>query len=169
MRAVDRAMVEDLLIELIQMMENPGRSLAHLAIARFAPATVTVLAAPGANGGGLVAPRHLVNRGCTVSVVLSELDSVTLVAHQADVLVRMGAVTASAPAPAHLVVDALTGYSLRDDSTGRAAELIEWTNAQAAPLLALDGPSGVDVATGTAAFPGVQPLPRSPWRCPRSG
>jgi NAD(P)H-hydrate epimerase len=46
MREVDRAMVEDLHIELIQMMENAGRSLAELALARFAPVTVTVLAGP---------------------------------------------------------------------------------------------------------------------------
>ena len=73
MREVDRAMVEDLHIELIQMMENAGRSLAQLAIARFAPARVTVLAGPGGNGGGgLVAARHLLNRGRTVSVVLSD-------------------------------------------------------------------------------------------------
>jgi hypothetical protein len=45
-REVDRAMIEDLHIELIQMMENAGRSLAELAHARFAPVTVTVLAAP---------------------------------------------------------------------------------------------------------------------------
>jgi NAD(P)H-hydrate epimerase len=158
MREVDRAMVEDLHIELIQMMENAGRSLAHLAIARFAPASVTVLAGPGGNGGGgLVAARHLLNRGCTVSVVQSEPDALTPVpAHQADILVRMGAVMATAPAPAELIVDALIGYSLRGDPTGRAAELIEWTNAQAAPVLALDAPSGLDVTTGIAGTPHIR-------------
>lgn len=33
---VDRAMIEDYRIELIQMMENAGRNLAHLARMRFA-------------------------------------------------------------------------------------------------------------------------------------
>jgi len=37
MREVDRVMVEDLHIELVQMMENAGRSLAGLAIDRFSP------------------------------------------------------------------------------------------------------------------------------------
>ncbi|MGA8292762.1 MAG: hypothetical protein WB820_09685, partial [Rhodoplanes sp.] len=32
---VDRAMIEDYHIELIQMMENAGRNLAHLARMRF--------------------------------------------------------------------------------------------------------------------------------------
>ncbi len=35
MREVDRAMIEDYHIELIQMMENAGRNLAHLARMRF--------------------------------------------------------------------------------------------------------------------------------------
>ena len=35
MREVDRAMIEDYHIELIQMMENAGRNLAHLARTRF--------------------------------------------------------------------------------------------------------------------------------------
>jgi NAD(P)H-hydrate epimerase len=158
MREVDRAMIEDLHIELIQMMENAGRSLAELALARFAPASVTVLAGPGGNGGGgLVAARHLINRGCTVSAVLSEPESLTPVpAHQADILARIGTVTATAPATADLVVDALIGYSLRGDPTGRAAELIEWANQQPAPILALDAPSGLDVTTGTAGTPHIQ-------------
>jgi NAD(P)H-hydrate epimerase len=146
-------MVADLHIELIQTMENAGRSLAQLAIARFAPLSVTVLAGPGGNGGGgLVAARHLLNRGCTTSVVLSEPDALTAVpAHQADILGRMGVVMAPCPAPADLVVDTLIGYSLRGDPTGRAATLIEWANEQPAPILALDAPSGVDVPTTGAA------------------
>jgi NAD(P)H-hydrate epimerase len=101
MRAVDRAMVEDLHIELVQMMENAGRSLAELAIARFSPGPVTVLAGPGGNGGGgLVAARHLVNRGCQVQVVLAASDRLTPVpAQQADILARMGVSTASQPWP----------------------------------------------------------------------
>ena len=94
MRDVDRAMIEDLRIDLIQMMENAGRSLAELAVDRFSADSVTVLAGPGGNGGGgMVAARHLANRGRTVSVVLSEPDSLTPVpAHQADILSRMGTV-----------------------------------------------------------------------------
>jgi NAD(P)H-hydrate epimerase len=39
MREVDRMMVEDLGISLLQMMENAGRGLAELAIDRYAPAS----------------------------------------------------------------------------------------------------------------------------------
>ena len=49
---VDRVMIEDLGIELLQMMENAGRNLATLIIDRFAPGSVTVLAGSGGSGGG---------------------------------------------------------------------------------------------------------------------
>ena len=157
MRAVDRAMVDDLHIELVQMMENAGRNLAELAITRFSPSSVTILAGPGGNGGGgLVAARHLANRGCQVQVVLSEPDRLTPVpAHQADILTRMGITIASRAPAADLVIDALIGYSLRGDPAGTAAQLITWANGQAAPVLALDTPSGLDLTTGTAGSPTV--------------
>ena len=44
MREVDRVMVEDLHVELVQMMEKAGRSRAELAVDRFWPGSVTVLA-----------------------------------------------------------------------------------------------------------------------------
>ena len=52
MRQADRAMIEDYHIELIQMMENAGRNLAHLARTRFFGGDprgqyVVVLAGPG--------------------------------------------------------------------------------------------------------------------------
>jgi len=52
MRAVDRAMIDEFHIDLVQMMENAGRSAAELAIDAFAPACVVVLA--GAGGGALL-------------------------------------------------------------------------------------------------------------------
>jgi NAD(P)H-hydrate epimerase len=171
MREVDRSMVEDLHIELIQMMENAGRNLAELAIRRFDPATVTVLAGPGGNGcGGLVAARHLINRGRAVSVTLSSPYSLTAVpAHQADILRQMGAVIAEDPAPADLILDALIGYSLRGNPTGRSATLIEWANEPPAPVLALDTPSGLDVTTGVAATPHILATATLTLALPKAG
>ena len=60
MAEVDRAMIEDSRIELIQMMKNAGRNLAHLARRRFLDGDppgkrVVVLAGTGGNGGvGLI-------------------------------------------------------------------------------------------------------------------
>ncbi len=159
MREVDRIMIEDLHIDLVQMMENAGRNLAELALRRFHPDTVTVLAGPGGNGGGgLAAARHLANRGATVRVALGAAPQHLgpVPAHQLDILTRMHIPVVGQPQPADLVVDALIGYSLHGDPTGRAAELIDWANTQDAPILALDTPSGLDVTTGRASTPCVQ-------------
>src|SRR5258708_40306813 len=63
MRAVDRLMVDDYGITLVQMMENAGRSLAALTRMLHggdtASARVLVLVGTGNNGGGGgPAPRH---------------------------------------------------------------------------------------------------------------
>jgi NAD(P)H-hydrate epimerase len=166
---VDRAMVEDYHIELMQMMENAGRNLAHLARERFLGGDaegkpVVVLAGTGGNGGGaLVAARRLHNWGARVLVVLAQsTDKLTTVpAHQLDILTRMCVPVLAAEeintttAPA-VVLDGLIGYSLRGAPRGAAAELIRWANGQHAPILALDVPSGIDAGTGTVYEPAIR-------------
>lgn len=74
MREVDRVAVEELDLLLIQMMENAGVRLAELALRRFQPVAVAVLCGTGGNGGGgLVAARHLANRGVRVAVTLARI------------------------------------------------------------------------------------------------
>jgi hypothetical protein len=68
----------------------------------------------------------------------------------------MGIDISGEPGAADLVVDALIGYSLKGDPKGRTAELIIWANREAAPVLALDTPSGLDVTTGDPADPCVR-------------
>ncbi len=172
MREVDRAMVEDLHIDLLQMMENAGRNLADLALRVFAPASVAVLAGRGGNGGGgLVTARHLHNRGIAVTASPagdeSELAPVTL--HQLDIVRRMGVPSTFEPSEADLVVDALIGYSLRSDPTGRAAELIDWANGQRAPVLSLDTPSGLDVTTGRVGSPCITATATMTLALPKAG
>src|SRR5712692_10179808 len=76
---VDRAMMQDYRIELIQMMENAGRNLSHLARLRFLDGNpqgkkVVILAGTGGNGGGaLVCARRLHNWGAQVQVYLTRL------------------------------------------------------------------------------------------------
>lgn len=81
MRALDRIAIEETGPELLQMMENAGRSLAELAVELLGPswqnALVVVLAGGGGNGGGgICAARHLANHG--VRVALAFADSATL-------------------------------------------------------------------------------------------
>lgn len=156
MREVDRIMIQELGIELIQMMENAGRSLAELALRRFRPRRALVLAGPGGNGGGgLAAARHLANRGTEVAYVLArEPERMAPVPRQQlEILRRMGLTELREPRPADLVLDALLGYSLEGDPRGRAAELIGWANDQGSPVLALDTPSGLDVTSGRPGRP----------------
>jgi len=151
-------MVEDLGIELMQMMENAGRNLAALAIERYSPSSVTVLAGPGGNGGGgLTAARHLSNRGIRVSVTLAKpIDEMTPVpAHQAHILEAMGVPFTDDPAAGDLVIDALLGYSLTGDPRERAADLIRSANQQSV-VLALDTPSGLDTTTGRIGDPCIR-------------
>jgi len=159
MREVDRIMVEDLGIELVQMMENAGRNLAQLALRRFNPASVIVLAGPGGNGGGgLVAARHLASRGAVVHVALSRPaeEFAGVPAHQLAILQRMRIpLMEGATTDADLILDALIGYSLRGNPRGDTRDLIDWTNGSGSPVLSLDTPSGLDVTTGEAADPCV--------------
>ncbi len=77
---VDRVMIEDFGVELIQMMENAGHGLAHLGRVRFFGGDprgkqVTVLAGNGGNGGGAMAcARRLQNWGARVRVLVTEAD-----------------------------------------------------------------------------------------------
>ncbi len=182
MREVDQAMMQDVHIELIQMMENAGRNLAQLARVRFFDGdprgkTVVVLAGTGGNGGGaLVCARRLFNWGAQVQVFVTHpAENFTPVpAHQLDILQRMQVPIAQAEAisqagnPA-LIVDGLIGYSLKGAPHGTVADLIRWANAQLAPILALDVPSGVDTTTGTAFDPAIQATVTMTLALPKAG
>lgn len=164
MREVDRLMIEEALVSLVQMMENAGRNLAVLA--RYlvggdvAGRRISVLAGPGGNGGGgLVAARHLVNAGAAVCVVLSRAPAETtdVPRLQHEILERMDVEIGVAPggmrADSELVIDALLGYSQSGDPRGAAAELIRLT--EGARVLSLDTPSGLELSTGDVRDPAV--------------
>lgn len=182
MREVDRAMVEDYRIELIQMMENAGRALAHLARMRFLNGDprgkrLVVLAGTGGNGGGaLVSARRLHNFGAHVHVILGkESDTFTSVPRrQLDILRRMDLAISERIAlrgvgDADLIVDGLIGYSLHGAPRGAAANLIRWANEQPAPILALDTPSGLDTATGTIYDPTIRATATMTLALPKKG
>jgi len=175
-------MTEDFHIELIQMMENAGRNLAHLARIRFLGGDprakrVIVLAGSGGNGGGaLVAARRLHNWGATVDVGLAQpaAEMRGVPAHQLDVLQRMGVPVVATPAtadlaPADAVLDGLIGYSLRGAPQGAVAELIRWANSQGAPILSLDIPSGVEASTGTVFDPAIRATATMTLALPKKG
>ncbi len=179
---VDRAMIEDFGIELIQMMENAGRALAHLARERFLGGDplgkrITVVAGTGGNGGGaLVCARRLHNWGARVRVLITKPDEgfAPVPAHQLRILRRMRVevdlpeIPIGAPGP-DLIVDGVIGYSLKRAPTGMAGELIRWADAQNAPVLALDVPSGVDATTGTVFDPAIEAAATMTLALPKEG
>jgi NAD(P)H-hydrate epimerase len=182
MVAVDRAMIDDFSIDLIQMMENAGRALAHLARLRFCGGDprgkhVVVLAGSGGNGGGaLVCARRLHNYGAHVSVYTTKEESgfSGVPAHQLKILHQMGVPVAPAPTVAAapsttLIIDGIIGYSLKGAPRDHAADLIRWANAQEAPILALDVPSGVDASGGTVYEPTITATATLTLALPKEG
>jgi NAD(P)H-hydrate epimerase len=126
---------------------------------------VAVLVGSGGNGGvGLVSARRLAEWGAVVQVVLAnESDRLSEVAgHQLAILERVGVpyTVASDDAvaiPAEgMVIDVLVGYSLSGGLRGAAAALIHEANGTAAPVLSLDVPSGVYIATGEVYEPAIE-------------
>jgi len=179
---VDRAMMEDYRIELIQMMENAGRNLAALARGRFLNGNpsgkhVVVLAGPGGNGGGaLVAARRLSNWGAKVQVFITQpgQDFTPVPSHQLDILERMNvpvsqAVAIEDGAQINLVVDGMIGYSLKGPPRGASKDLIQWANHQSAPILALDVPSGLDITSGTVFDPAIKAAATMTLALPKKG
>jgi NAD(P)H-hydrate epimerase len=172
MREVDRVAVEELDLLLIQMMENAGVRLTELALRRFQPEAVAVLSGRGGNGGGgLVAARHLANRGVRVAVTLGQDRSGLgdVPRHQLAILERMDVPIVPEPVAAELVLDALIGYSIRGDPRGRAAELIRWANEQEAPVCSLDVPSGLDATTGELGDPCIRATATLTLALPKTG
>ena len=114
--------------------------------------STAVAAGSGGNGGGgLVAARHLANAGVDVAVVTTRpRDRMSPVpAHQLDILERMGVERRdSLPRDVDVVIDAVIGYSLRDAPSGASESLIR-SSADAATVVSLDTPSGLDVTDGS--------------------
>lgn len=179
---VDRLMIEEYSIELIQMMENAGRNLAHLAREMFfdgdpAGKRVIVLAGSGGNGGGaLTCARHLHNFGATIQAITSKpsQDFSPVAAKQLRILSRIGihAVELDRIPPqfeANLIIDGLIGYSLREAPHGNAARLIRTANLSGLPILALDIPSGIEATTGIVHDPAIKATATMTLALPKTG
>lgn len=186
---VDRAMIEDFRIELIQMMENAGRNLAHLARVRFLDGDprgkqVLALAGGGGNGGGvLVAARRLHNWGADVQIGLGQdPDAMSRVArHQLDILQRMGVAGTGRAAETSeltrvrqvagcdLILDGLIGYSLKGAPRGLIGELIRFANGADVAILSLDAPSGFDTTSGIAFDPAIKATATMTLALPKAG
>ena len=172
MAQVDRIMAGDFGVDVLQLMELAGQAIAAFArehvLGSALGKQVIVLAGSGGNGGdGMVAARLLNAWGARPVVWLSH-DAAMLrgaAAHQLQSrLIALGLPVLSPPAPAEpialpgadLLIDALLGFGLSGPPSGASARLIAAANAHAAPVLAVDLPSGLDARTGEPYDPCVR-------------
>ena len=174
MREVDRIMVEEHHIQLIQMMELAGKHLARFCLRQYlnhhtsANPLVVILAGTGGNGGGaLAAARHLSNNGISCSVLLSKASEnySSIPGKQLNILKHLNPPmhhwNHSGPglkqdlAP-DLIIDGLIGYSLHGDPYGTIATMIDWANQQHCPVVSLDVPTGFDATDGTGYSPCIK-------------
>ena len=178
---VDRAMIEEYHIELIQMMENAGRNLAHLAKIRFfdgnaAGKKVIILVGTGGNGGAMVSARRLHCWGAKVQVILAKSYGfyTGISRHQLDALKRIDVPVAysknlkNIKSP-DLIIDGIIGYSLRGNPKEEAAYLICLANAMRTSILALDTPSGIDTSDGIVFNPAINATATLALALPKEG
>jgi NAD(P)H-hydrate epimerase len=169
MANVDHLAIEEYGISLLQMMEQAGSHLAEVARLELGGdlrgRSIVVAVGPGNNGGGgLVAARHLINRGASVRVVLARpaLRMTAAGRHQLATLLSMGTSCCVATydltdeelehalARADLVVDAILGYNSQGALRGNVERLVGFIVRSHRPVLSLDVPTGLDPDTGEA-------------------
>lgn len=140
----------------LPLMERAGHAAAQLAryIAGDSGKPVLIFAGPGNNGGdAFVVARYLKQWFFAVSVVFagdaSKLPA-DAAAAQAQWLAAGGNTRDAPPAATDwsLIVDGLFGIGLTRDIEGRYADWIARINRYAAPVLAIDIPSGLDADSG---------------------
>lgn len=184
MARVDRIMIDDLGVDILQLMEAAGLAVIE-AIRRqldgdVANKHILLLAGSGGNGGdALVAARYLKARGAQPDVILSrpaaELPEVT--AHQHRLAQAFGVSIREMPEgddsfanrTYDLIVDGLLGFSGRGDPRGTIAELIRFANSNPSPILAIDVPSGLDATSGVPGDPSIRAAATITLALPKSG
>lgn len=135
------------------LMQRAGRAAAEWIDARFGGGrAVLIVCGPGNNGGdGYVCARELAARGHAVECV-ALAESVTDDARAARAAWQAGGAEVLRELPAQrrldVIVDALFGIGLARPLAGRHLDAVRWIDSQAAFVVALDVPSGLDADRG---------------------
>ncbi|MBZ5548863.1 MAG: NAD(P)H-hydrate dehydratase [Acidobacteriia bacterium] len=170
MRAIDRATSERFGVPSLTLMENAGSAVARFILADYAQAQrIAIICGKGNNGGdGFVVARKLAEAGRAVRVLLlcapEELRGDAAALFQQLTIrplvvsepARLGLTDATEIFSADLLVDALLGTGFRPPVSPLYAAGICKMNESAAPIVAVDIPSGADAdamqpQTGTIA------------------
>ena len=174
MRAVDAWAIEEQGVPSLDLMERAGIGLARAVVRVAGPGPVRIVVGKGNNGGdGLVVARLLRGEGREVDVFApAPLDGLT-----GDAAFNLERLPGAAPeplAPAGLdrsgaVVDALLGTGFSGEPREPVAAAIAAINAQDAPVVACDVPSGVDASTGEVADEAVRATLTTTFHGPKAG
>jgi ADP-dependent NAD(P)H-hydrate dehydratase / NAD(P)H-hydrate epimerase len=171
MGAADRRTAEHFGVPLAELMENAGTAVARLCLGRYPAAErVLVLCGKGNNGGdGFVAARGLAEAGVDAAVLLlgrddevkgeaaaalaqlrAQAPSVAIwpVTDEAALAAASGAI-----ASADLLIDAVVGTGFKPPLRGLPAALRELVANSAAPVVAVDLPSGWDADSTAQTAP----------------
>lgn len=139
------------------LMEQAGRAVAQLAVERFGRVVnhgVLVACGPGHNGGdGWVAARLLHRIGVPVWVAESAPATAPLTRTVRDEALADGVRTVPADGPwpgIGLVIDALLGTGATGAPRDPMAALLRRIADLDKPIIAVDGPTGLDLATGVS-------------------
>ena len=136
----------------VALMEAAGLAVADAVSRRWPPRPLVVLCGPGNNGGdGFVAARILTRRGWPVRLALLG-ERARLQGDAAGAAARWpGPVEPLAPGVldgAGLLIDGLFGAGLARPLEGVARAVVEAIDERAAPVVAIDVPSGIDGESG---------------------
>lgn len=151
MQAWDRRAVEESGIPERVLMESAGRAAARL-VQRLYPRGSVVAAVGGGHNGGdaLVALRALRTWGREVVAIApggAAPDRALL--HGWEIPFTEGGAAEAAIRGAGVLIDGLLGTGARGAPREPMAALVDQLNRSPAPVVALDGPTGVDLADGT--------------------
>ncbi|MDB4949451.1 MAG: Bifunctional NAD(P)H-hydrate repair enzyme [Gemmatimonadetes bacterium] len=153
MRAWDDAAIRDRGIPQRVLMETAGRGVAAVVQRLYPHGRVAAAAGSGNNGGdAMVALRVLASWGREVVAVQagsSPPDAALLHGWMVDV--RPADDAADAFRGAGVILDGVLGTGSTGAPRGASAGVIGAMNAAGLPIVALDGPSGIDLTTGAAA------------------
>ena len=137
------------------LMARAGQAAWRCALRHWPQAMrIVVACGPGNNGGdGYVLARHALQAGRAVRVLRVQPPSTPLAQRACGEFLDAGGEVAAFDAAlgeADLLVDALFGIGLSRAPDAGASALVDAINAHQAPTLALDVPSGIDAASGSA-------------------
>lgn len=187
MREIDRETIETYGIPEIVLMENAGAQIAgemDNLLGGLQHKKICVLCGAGNNGGdGLVAARHMLNRGARVKVFLlgdmeyasdsAQMNLTILENMNMDILqiasprdedkVQVALVFADG------VVDGLLGTGFRGQLREAAEKMIRLINDAGKPVIAIDIPSGVEADTGAVATVAVKAAMTVSFGLPKLG